>query len=309
MKEILKQAYDYGKKFVDDGNLVNYIPALANVDKSKVGIAVYDNKGNLYEVGDTDIQFSIMSIAKISLYAVLLENYELDYIREYIGVKGSSKAYNSIVDLEESEGKLPINPFINAGALMTSYFLFRKFSRDKDKTFETVLEMTRKLTGNNSLTYSVEIYESSKDTGYTNLAIMYTMQKNGVLPGDIDVREVLEIYNKACTIMINTKDLAYMGSVLARGGINLKNERILTEKNSRVIRTLMAICGTYDYSGDFAVDIGIPAKSGVGGGILATTKDEMGIATYCPGLDSKGNSLAGIKIFKKISNELEFSIY
>lgn len=309
MKEILKQAYDYGKEFVDEGNLVNYIPALANVDKSKVGLAVYDNKGELYEVGDTDIQFSIMSIAKISLYSVVLENYDIDYIRKYIGVKGSSKAYNSIVDLEESERKLPINPFINAGALMTSYFILKKFNGNKDEAFKAVIDMTKKLTDNNNLEYNVEIYESSKNTGYTNLAIMYTMQKNGVIPGTVDAKDVLEIYNKACTIMVDTRDLAYMGSVLARDGVNLKGEKILSNKNSRILRTLMAICGTYDFSGDFAVDIGIPAKSGVGGGILATTKDGMGIATYCPGLDSKGNSLVGIKILEKISNELEFSIY
>ncbi|EGY80088.1 thermolabile glutaminase, partial [Peptoniphilus indolicus ATCC 29427] len=171
----------------------------------------------------------------------------------------------------------------------------KKFNGNKDEAFKAVIDMTKKLTDNNNLEYNVEIYESSKDTGYTNLAIMYTMQKNRVIPGIVDVKDVLEIYNKACTIMIDTRDLAYMGSVLARDGVNLKGEKILSKKNSRILRTLMAICGTYDYSGDFAVDIGIPAKSGVGGGILATIKNGMSIATYCPGLDSKGNSLVGIK--------------
>ncbi|WP_455257763.1 glutaminase A [Peptoniphilus asaccharolyticus] len=308
MKNILENAYNYGQKFIGEGELVNYIPALGNVDKNKSGVVLINRNGELYKAGDTDVKFSIMSIVKIVLYAILLENYDFDYIRKHIGVQGSSKAYNSIVDLEESENKLPVNPFINAGALMSTYFILKKFE-NKRKSFEIILDLTKKLTRNPSLEYNEEIYENSKNTGYTNLAIAYTMQKNGVIASDVDVRNILDIYNKACTIMVDTNDLAYLAQVISNNGKNLENEVIVSEKNAKILRTIMAICGTYNFSGDLAVDIGIPAKSGVGGGIVATTRDGIGIATYSPGLDSKGNSLVGIKILKKLSEELNLSIY
>ncbi|PMB83780.1 hypothetical protein CJ206_07410 [Dolosicoccus paucivorans] len=135
------------------------------------------------------------------------------------------------------------------------------------------------------------------------------IKKHGIIDKKVAVEDVLYIYNLACCIMVNTKDLAVFASVISKNGKDLQGNQIMKEDNARILRTLMAICGTYDYSGDFAINIGMPAKSGVGGGIMATTNKDIGVCTFCPGLDSFGNSLAGVKMLEKISNELKLNIY
>jgi len=306
MQEILQRAYVYAKPFTKEGKVVDYIPALAGADKSRLGASIIDEEGNLYEIGAVDIQFSMMSIAKVILYLIALENYELEEIKQYVGLKGSSKPYNSLLDLEMSEGKKPVNPFINAGALVTTYLIYNKFG---DSTINKIIEKVRKLAGNDTIDYDRGIIEAGKGSGQANKAIMYSLQNNRVIPLSIDVTEILDIYAVACAIIVNTRDLATISYVLSNGGHNIGGEKLLDTEHTRILRTLMATCGTYDFAGDFAVEIGLPSKSGVGGGIMATTNKGLGIATYCPGLDSRGNSVAGIKMLEYISKELKLGIY
>lgn len=306
MEDILKGAYAYAEPFTKDGKLVDYIPALAKADKNKLAASIIDEDGNVYEIGDVDIKFSMMSIVKVILYLIALENYEFDEITNLIGLKGSSKPYNSLLDLEMSNDKKPVNPFINAGALVTSYLIYNKF---KENSVDVILDKIRLLAGNDSIDYDRSIIEAGKGGGQANKAIIYSLQNNNVIPKDIDVMEVLDIYGIACAVMVDTKDLAAISYVLSTGGYNNKNEKLMDKEHARILRTLMAVCGTYDYAGDFAVEIGLPAKSGVGGGIMATTNKKIGLATYCPGLDPRGNSVVGIKLLEYISEKLELGIY
>lgn len=306
IQDILQKAYNYGEEFSKEGKSVDYIPAIANADPTKYGISLIDDEGKVYEVGTVDIYFTIMSIVKVFLYQIILEEYDFKEIRDYIGLSGSSKPYNSLLDLEMSDVKKPVNPFINAGALVTSYLIYKKYG---DRSVEIVLDKVKEITGNPDLYIDEEVIKSSIAGGQANKAMIFSLQNNNVISKEVDVFDVLNIYNNACSIMVNTKDLAMASYVLSSGGYNLESKRLMDENHARILRTLMATSGLYDYAGDFAVDVGLPAKSGVGGGIMATTNKGIGVATYGPNLDSRGNSVVGIKMLEYLSRELELKIY
>lgn len=305
MDKILDSVIEYGKEFVEEGKLVNYIPILRDADKTALGVCLIDKDGKIYEAGKSREKFAIMSIVKVILFEIVLENYEIDEIKKYIGFKGSSKPYDSILDLELEKGK-PINPFVNAGAIMSSYLIYKKF---KDKSVDVLFEKAKTLTENKDIDYARELMKLTSNGGENNLALTYILKKHGYIDKETNIEDVLYIYNLACCIMVNTKDLAVLSSIISRNGINLDGKRVMEKYHARILRTLMSICGTYDYSGDFAINIGIPAKSGVGGGIMATTNKDIGVCTFCPGLDRSGNSIAGVKMLEMISKKLDLGYY
>ncbi|WP_308533394.1 glutaminase A [uncultured Peptoniphilus sp.] len=306
MDKIIKEAYEYGKQFTKNGKLVDYLPDLTKANINKLGLAIVDENGKIHEEGEVNEKFAIMSIVKVILYLMALENYDYDEILKYVGIKPSSKAYNSLLDLEMGEDKKPINPFINAGAIVTSYLLFKKFA---DKTVEKIIERTRTLMESPDINYSKSLVETSMAVADSNFAMTYTLKKNKIIGNDISAYDLLLIYCKACSLMINTRELAKFASLLSRGGKNYKGEQIVSEKNAQKLRVLMATCGTYNFAGEFAMDVGLPAKSGVGGGLIATTNKGLGIAAYSPGLDELGNPLAPMKVLKYLSEKLNLSIY
>lgn len=306
MKDILKEAYDYAIDFTNEGVLPTYQPQLAKANKDNLGGVIIDKNGEVHETGVTDIKFTAQSIIKVLLYQIALKNYDFEEIKSYVGLKGSSKPFNSISDLELSDGKKPVNPFINSGALVITYLLCKKFG---DKAFDVVLEEAKKVFNNDSLDYDNVFVETGKPVAFRNLAIVNTLKSNGTISDEVSTDDILDLYFKACCILVDPKDLAYYSYVLSNDGRNVNGENLISKDNARILRTLMAIAGMYDYSGDFAVEIGVPAKSGVGGGILCTTNNGIGLAAYSPGLDPQGNSLAGIKFLHYISNNMNISIY
>lgn len=307
MKQILQEAYDYGAQFYDRGEVANYIHELAKEDNKRSAISLMDKDGNIYNVGDTKYRFSIQSVVKVVIYLCVLENYEFEEIKKYIGLKPSSKPFNSILELELSNKGIPVNPFINAGAIVASYLVFKKYGSE---AFDVILNRLKDLTGNQELDYSESIFESEKSTAYANRALTYQMLSTDILPDFMDVEAVLDVYFKCCSILINTEELARLSSVLSNRGVDiLSGEEKMNSQDARVVRTLMATCGTYDYSGEFAIRIGIPAKSGVGGGILTASKKGIGLSVYCPGLDSHGNSYVGTRMLEYVSNALDLKIY
>ena len=305
MDKILDSVIEYGKEFVEEGKLVDYIPILRDADKTALGVCLIDKDGKIYEAGKSREKFAIMSIVKVILFEIVLENYEIDEIKKYVGFKGSSKPYDSILDLELEKGK-PINPFVNAGAIMSSYLIYKKF---KDKSVDVLFEKAKTLTENKDIDYARELMKLTSNGGENNLALTYILKKHGYIDKETNIEDVLYIYNLACCIMVNTKDLAVLSFIISRNGINLDGKRVMEKDHARILRTLMSICGTYDYSGDFAINIGIPAKSGVGGGIMATTNKDIGVCTFCPGLDRSGNSIAGVKMLEMISKKLDLGYY
>ncbi len=306
MDNLLKRAYEQSIKFVDQGKAADYIPELAKEDVTKAALAFIDKEGKAYEYGEVEKTFSIQSILKVVFYLMVLENIDKDKIDKTIGVKPTALAFNSIMDIELANGK-PRNPFVNAGAIASIALLYEKFG---EKTEAMIFDRTRDLMGDNTLTHSEEIYKSEMATAYNNIAIMNLMVAKGILSEETNREKVLDTYIKACAILVNVKNLARLSSLIANDGYDLvAGERKFDGKYGKILRTLMATSGMYNYAGEFALNVGVPAKSGVGGGIIAASKAGYGIATYCPGLDEFGNSLVGTKMLEILSEELELSIY
>ena len=239
----------------------------------------------------------------ITLMLAILDN-GIEYVFTKVGMEPAESGFNSITNLEIQEQKQPLNPMINAGAIATVSLISGETAEDK---INRILTFTRKITGNDDIGVNYNVYESEKKTGNRNRALAYYMKGNGIIEGDVE--EILDVYFKACSMEITCKDIARIGAMLANDGVLLNNERVISREACRIVKTIMVTCGMYDASGKFAVHIGIPAKSGVGGGIMAAVPRRMGIGVVGPALDAKGNSIGGIKILEKLSHELDLSIF
>lgn len=303
-EEILEEALNLGRKYLHEGAVADYIPELAKVEANKVAISTIED-GKLTSVGDSKIKFSIQSIVKVILYALAMKNYKVSELKKYVGVRPSAKPFNSVIELELSEKRIPVNPFINAGAIIIVAILHNVY---REKTFDVILKKASEFLGE-EVDYSREIAESEKESSFTNRTLIYLMLAKGILPSDTKVEEVLDTYFKACSILVNTENLAHMSYVISNDGIDLEGKEIITAREAKVLRSLMATCGTYDYSGDFAIRVGLPAKSGVGGGIVTASKNKNGLAVYAPRLDKHGNSYSGVRMLEFLSQKLDLSIY
>ncbi|MCF0149189.1 MAG: glutaminase A [Clostridium sp.] len=305
MFSLLNTLVEKNKIYGKEGNVASYIPALSKANENDLGIYVVDSKGKEYYAGDYDKKFTMQSISKIvSLILAIKDNGRYNVFKK-VDVEPTGMGFNSIVNLEARDSGKPYNPMINAGAIVTTSLIDGKNVEEK---LEKILDFMRTVTNNNHIDVNEEVYLSEKETGNRNRALAYFMKSTGVLEGDVE--EILELYFKQCSIELTAKDLARFGAVLANDGvIPWTNEKIIPKEICRIVKTIMVTCGMYDASGEFAVNVGIPAKSGVGGGILATVPRNYGIGIFGPSLDEKGNSIAGLKLIKDLSNELDLSIF
>lgn len=278
---------------------------MLEANPNDLGVAIVDVEGRKYYAGQCEKNFTIQSISKVvSLILALGDNGRTNVFKR-VDVEPTGDGFNSIVNLETKDKKRPYNPMINAGAIATTSLIYGEDGEDK---LERIIKFMRKATNNPNISINEEVYVSERRTGDRNRALAYFMKSNGMLQGDVE--EILELYFRQCSIEANAIDLAMFGSVLANDGVTPWNgERLMSRETCRIVKTIMVTCGMYDASGEFAVHIGIPAKSGVGGGILATVPRRMGIGVYGPALDKKGNSLAGIHVLKDLSEELDLSIF
>lgn len=299
-KNIIKNNIDFAK----DGKVASYIPELAKSNPNDLGVCLITLDGQEYYAGDYDKKFTMQSISKIlSLMLSLIDNGEAVF--EKIGMEPTGDSFNSIVNLELKSIHKPFNPMINAGAIATTSMIK---GNSTDEKIERILELAKKLAHNPDIKINENVYLSEKATGDRNRSLAYFMKSYNVIEGKVD--DVIDLYFKQCSIEVTCKDIANMGCVLANDGISTKTgERIVSKHICRIVKTIMSTCGLYDASGEFAVHIGIPAKSGVGGGILASVPHKMGIGVYGPSLDEKGNSIAGIQILKELSEKLDLNIY
>ena len=305
MKDLVKKAYEYGKKHIEFGKAADYIPELAVADITDLAIAVLDKDGKIYSHGMIDKRFSVQSILKVLYYLLVLENVDSKEVSKALDVKPTALGFNSILDLDMADK--PRNPMVNAGAMTSVGLLYEHVGGD---VYEMIIDRLRDITQDPTIDYSKEIYQSEMSTAYNNIALINMLVGKGVLPDTIDRDKVLSTYIKTCASMVNVCNLVQFAGVIANDGIDpLSGERKFDEKYGRKLRTIMATSGMYNQAGEFAMDVGLPAKSGVGGGIIAASKDGLAIATYCPGLDEAGNSLAGVKMLEMLSDELDLSIY
>ena len=304
MQELLNKLVKKNVVLTKDGRVADYIPELDKAKKDALGVCILDNEGNRYTAGDCEIKFTVQSISKlVTLMLAILDNGE-EFVFSKVGMEPSGDPFNSIRKLETKKKKKPYNPMINAGAIAVAAMIKGKDAREK---FQRVLDFFKKITEDETLDVNYKIYCGESETGNKNRAMGYFLKNDGIIEGNVE--DALEVYFKQCSIEVTAYTLAKLGLFLANNGCTSTGEQILTPRISTIIKTLMITCGTYDMSGEVAVRVGIPCKSGVGGGIVAVSPGKLGIGVYGPSLDAKGNSIGGIHLLEDLSRELKLSIF
>lgn len=284
MQELLKELVEKHRKTTELGKVASYIPELEKTNPRNLGIYILDNEGNEYFAGDYDNKFTVQSISKVvALMLAILDNGE-EYVFSKVGMDPSGDPFNSIRKLETSSRRKPYNPMINAGAIVVSSMIKGDDAKDK---FNRLLEFFKKITEDPSLELNPKVYLSESETGNKNRAMGYYLKSEGIITGNVE--EALEVYFKQCSIDVTAKTIAKLGLFLANEGQTSSGEQVVSNRVSRIVKTLMVTCGMYDNSGEFAVRVGLPSKSGVGGGVVSVVPHKMGIGIYSPALDQKGN--------------------
>ncbi|MBZ4321632.1 glutaminase [Streptomyces huiliensis] len=298
---VLEEVAAFARPLVGRGQAAQYIPALAGMDTGQFGMAVADVTGGVYGVGGWERPFSVQSISKaFGLALVLAEGG--DKIWERVGTEPSGNAFNSLVQLEYENG-IPRNPFINAGALVVTDRL-QTLTGDASAT---MLEFLRAESGNPDVSFDAAVAKSESEHGDRNAALAHFMASYGNL--DNPVPTVLEHYFWQCSIEMSCRDLALASGFLARHGLRADGTRLLPRREAKQVNAVMLTCGTYDAAGDFAYRVGLPGKSGVGGGIIAVIPGRCTLCVWSPGLDARGNSVAGVAALDHFTTLTGWSVF
>lgn len=305
MENIIKLAYEYGRQFTHLGKTANYIPELEKTEKNDLGIYLISLDGQQYGAGDYEKKFTIQSVSKVLVLTLALMDNGMDRVFNKIGVEATGDPFNSIVRLELKQLQKPLNPMINAGAIATTSLIQGHTMEEK---INRIIEFARVVSGNEGVGINKAVYVSEARTGDRNRSLAYFMKSCGTIEGNVE--ELVNVYFKQCAIEMTCKDLAQIGLLYANKGKSpFTGAQIIPPEICKIVMGIMTTCGLYDASGEFAVSVGIPSKSGVGGGILSTIPGKMGIGVYGPALDEKGNTKGGIEILKYLSKELNLSIF
>ena len=282
---------------LNTGQVASYIPKLANADPAAFGIVIATVDGYVYEVGVTRRQFTIQSISKPLVYGIALEDRGEERVRQAIGVEPSGEAFNSI-SLESGTGR-PLNPMINAGAIATASLVAGATSAAR---LGRVLDAMSGFAGR-ALEVDEAVFEFERSTGHRNRAIGHMLRSYGIIHDDPEPS--LELYFKQCSVLVDCRDLALMAATLANQGVNPgSGRRAVRAEFIGPILSVMTTCGVYDFTGEWVYRVGMPAKSGVGGGIMAVLPGQLGIGVFSPALDERGNSVRGVKVCESISRDL-----
>ena len=285
-----------------EGAVADYIPELALAKPEWFGICVVTAEGQVFEVGECDQLFTIQSISKAFVFGLALEDHGREYVNSKVSVEPTGEAFNAIV-LDEETNR-PYNPMVNAGAIATADLIQGKNGTERLKR---LLSMFKRYTGREH-DINVPVFLSEKATGDRNRAMAYLMRNFGMVSDKID--ETLDLYFQQCSILVNARDLAMLSATLANGGVNpVTKERAIDERYVQDVVSVMLTCGMYDGSGEWAYRVGMPAKSGVGGGITAVAPGKLGIGTFSPLLDAKGNSVRGIKVCEELSSDFGLHLF
>lgn len=287
----------------DRGKVATYIPGLARIDPMQFGMAVVTADGAMTVAGDATIPFSIQSISKVFALTLALGKVG-DQLWERVGREPSGNAFNSIVQLEQEKG-IPRNPFINAGAIVVADVNLGGY-RPREAIAE-ILRFLRYLADDDSIHIDDDIARGEAETGFRNMALANYMRAFGNLKHDVDL--ALGVYFHQCAIAMNCTQLAQAGRYLMLDGLLPGRGRVVSPARARRINALMLTCGHYDASGDFAFRVGMPGKSGVGGGILAVVPGRASIAVWSPGLNANGNSTLGTLALQMLAEATGWSIF
>ncbi len=301
--EMLGEVLAEAVPLIGQGKVADYIPALASVDGRKLGIAIRTVSGECFSAGDAAERFSIQSISKVLSLVVAMNHYEEQEIWRRVGKDPSGQPFNSLLQLEIEQGK-PRNPFINAGALVVCDMLQGRLSAPRQR----MLEVVRGLAGVDDIAYDTVVARSEMDHAARNAAIAWLMKSFGNFHNDVST--VLQNYFHYCALRMSCIELAQSFLFLANQGRQPGVDApIVTPMQSRQINALMATSGMYQNAGEFAWRVGLPAKSGVGGGVVAIVPHEMAIAVWSPELDETGNSLAGVAVLEALTRRLGRSVF
>ncbi|WP_425257739.1 glutaminase A [Rubrivivax sp. RP6-9] len=296
MLEVLQQLHARCSALTD-GAVATYIPELAKADPAWFGIVIATVDGQVYEVGTTRQPFTLQSISKPLVYGVALEDVGPEAVQRHVGVEPSGEAFNAI-SLEPGSGR-PMNPMINAGAIATAALVQGATPQAR---LARVVDAISAYAGR-PLQVDEAVFASERDTGHRNRAIGHLLRNAGILQGDPE--PALELYFRQCSLLVDCRDLALMAATLANGGMHpLTGRRAVAAEHVGPILSVMTTCGVYDLTGEWVYSVGMPAKSGVGGGIIAVLPGQLGIGVFSPALDARGNSVRGVAVCKALSQEL-----
>lgn len=281
----------------ESGAVADYIPELCKADPRHFGIAMATIDGHVYEAGDAQVAFTIQSISKAFVFALALEIFGPELVAQVIGVEPSGDAFNSI---RLNTGNRPFNPMVNSGAIACSGLIHEAYG---EEAAEKVRQMLGRFAGRD-LDVDEAVFQSERLTGDRNRAIAYLLRNYGIIKGDVGT--VLDIYFRQCSVLVTARDLALMAATLANGGVNpASGERVVSPYTVSRTLSVMTSSGMYDFAGEWIYRVGIPAKSGVGGGIIAALPGQFGLGSFSPRLDAHGNSVRGLKVCEEISRHFD----
>ena len=301
-QKILENIYQAIQPYAKEGKQADYIPELAKVNPDQFGMCLHTIYGEIYSIEQADTRFSIQSISKVFSLAMCLSLLG-NKLWERVGKEPSGTAFNSLIQLEVEKG-IPRNPFINAGAIVMSDILLSHLEHPE----EQFLDFVRTLAGDNTIDYNRDVAASERETGYLNAAIANLLKYHGTIENDIE--QVLRFYFLMCSVEMSCRELsrAFLAFANHRRKFNYAGVTLTASKVKRM-NAIMQICGFYDEAGEFSYLVGLPGKSGVGGGIVAIYPSRYSIAVWSPRLNAKGNSIMGLKALELFTSETVESIF
>ncbi|HET7580964.1 MAG TPA: glutaminase A [Bacillales bacterium] len=301
----LQQLIETARPATQHGKVADYIPALAKSEPGDLAAAIFTGSGEIVSAGDDEKLFTLQSVVKVLSLSLAIMDRGMDYVFERVGMEPTGDPFNSISKLETSIPSRPLNPMINAGALAVAEMVA---GASVDEKLERLVSFIQELSDNPDIRYNAEVAESEFHSGDLNRSLCYFMKQHEIITENVE--NTIDFYTKMCAVEVNCRDLARIGAVLAnRGNDPVTNQEIIPEPIVRVVKTFMVTCGMYNASGEFAMKVGIPAKSGVSGAILGAAPNGSGIGIFGPSLDGKGNSVAGVKLMELLSAQYGLSLF
>ncbi|MGG0718258.1 glutaminase A [Robertmurraya massiliosenegalensis] len=303
--EELQAMVEEARNWTTKGKVADYIPALGLANPDDLSIAIHYPNGDCFSAGNIEKKFTLQSISKVISLAFVLMERGKEYVFERVGMEPTGDPFNSIVKLETMAVAKPLNPMINAGALVVTHMIEGVSVAER---FNRLLSFIQGLSADSQISFSKEVAQSEYETAHLNRSLCYFLKEYGMIEEEIE--PLIDLYTKQCAIEMNCLDLARIGIVFAMDGVDPESgKQLMPSEVARICKTFMVTCGMYNASGEFAIKIGIPAKSGVSGGIMGAVPGKFGIGIFGPSLDEIGNSIAGIKLLELLSKRYCLSIF
>lgn len=291
---------------IGEGYVATYIPALANVNPYQLGVCLFDvTNDHKEQAGASQVRFAVESVSKVISLLYAIDQLGLEAVSSQVGTRQTGFPFDTILNMEITGESQPLNPFVNSGAILISSLIEEQ---DGQSPFDQILDFSRKICNDPGITLDQEIYLSELETGDRNRSLAYYLKARGTLNNDVTTS--LDTYFRQCSMMVTCESLANLGAVLANDGIAPWNgERIISSQAATYTKSVMMTTGLYTESGTYSVQIGVPTKSGVGGGLVAAAPSHCGIGIFSPALNRVGNSVAGLALLEMISRELKLDIF